>query len=148
MANNKQIFHPWHLWEDHKHGFYSVNKQSDKAVLSEKIIELFESRGLTEKYMRLVCDKWVKSCEHNLTNQSMNKIAWLGQAASCLYCGASCFLTMNNWNKLSFSDRVESDRIAIRIIKEWEQKKKLESMLTSGKNEGTTKEYQMKLLLN
>ena len=125
----KQIYHNWELWEDYKNGFYSSVKPSSKNELIFKIKELFKSRELTNLYMKNVCDNWFYSCEHNLTNLNMNRIAWLGQAASCLYCGASCFLTMNVWNMLSFLDQKESDLIAIKNIKEWEQKKKLEITL-------------------
>jgi hypothetical protein len=47
-----------------------------------------------------VITNWVNSCEHYLTNNAMNRIAWLGQASVCYesgipskYCGGYNLMT-------------------------------------------------------
>jgi len=39
--------------------------------------------------LRRVVDEWPKSCEHFLTNEKMNRVAWLGQAAMAMDTGVS-----------------------------------------------------------
>jgi hypothetical protein len=39
-----------------------------------------------ESALARVMHGWPTSCEHYLSNEKMNRIAWLGQAAVCLHC--------------------------------------------------------------
>jgi hypothetical protein len=122
MENKKQIFHPWHLWEDHKHGFYDNISGRDKKEMIEKVISMFSSPELTETYMRKIINEWQYSCEHNLTNMNMNRVAYLGQAACCVFAGVPCSVTMEAWNKVDKDKRDIADSIATKLIKEWEVK--------------------------
>ena len=83
-----RIFHTYDKWECHKAGFYKSTKDGwnheqceteFKRILSDQ--ELF-----SEILNKLIVD-WKFSCEHYLTNTSMNRIAWLGQAAVCYHSG-------------------------------------------------------------
>jgi hypothetical protein len=146
-VEKNRIYHPWNLWEDYKAGFYNNCSGDEKKLKIEKVIEMFNSAELTEKYMRRVITEWKYSCEHNLTNSSMNKIAYLGQGACCLYASVPNIITMYAWKFLPLEIRDESDKIARKILLEWEQKRKLLNTYMSGKNEGIKKVYQTKLLL-
>lgn len=115
-----QIFHPYYLWEDYKHGFYDNKGGKSKDELIDKVIELFSNSTKTKKYMQMVIDKWPYSCEHNLTNNSMNKIAWLGQAACCLYAKVPSTITMEAWSLVPLENRNAADKIAEEIITKWE----------------------------
>ena len=118
----KQIYHPWHLWEDHKHGFYDNISGRDKKEMIEKAVQMFTDSELTEICMLKVINERKYSCEHNLSNLSMNRIAYLGQAACCVFAGIPCSVTMEAWNKVSKEKRDIADSIAERLIKEWEVK--------------------------
>lgn len=137
-----RIYHPWHLWEDYNHGFY--DKNINKHLTKNDVLCFFNDELLVKYYMQLVIDKWVISCEQNLSNTNMNRIAWLGQAAMCMYKGTPCYNTMYAWKYLEFSIQNRSDIIAYEIIKKWEQKIKLNRILKNGKIEDTQMEYQMK----
>ena len=143
----KRIYHPYTLWEDYKAGFYDNISGKAKQSKIEKVLEMFNSSKLTEKYMNKVIDKWVYSCEHNLTNESMNKIAYIGQAACCLYGGVPCDLTMRGWKLLTQDVRDRSDKIANKVINKWKLERRLKSTLKSGKIKGMKAEYQTKLHL-
>lgn len=118
----KQIFHPWDKWEDHKHGFYDNISGRDKKEMINKVVEMFTDSELTEICMRKVAKEWVFSCEHNLTNLNMNRIAYLGQAACCVFASVPCSVTMEAWNLVPEEKRKIADSIADKIIKEWEVK--------------------------
>jgi hypothetical protein len=116
-----RIYHRWELWEDYRAGFYDNISGKNKELLSSKVIELFSSKELTEEYMNRVIKEWPYSCEHNLTNTSMNRIAYLSQAACCLFAGCTSSIVMEGWHLVSKENRDISDNIAKEIINEWEK---------------------------
>ena len=144
----KRIYHPYTEWEDFKAGFYSDYSKSELNDFNESVRFVFSSAEKTEQWMNNVTIHWVKSCEHNLTNTSMNRVAWLGQAACCYYGGVPCKATMFLWKFLDEKIQKRSDKIAIKVIREWEQKRKLEITLQDGNRGVTKEEFQMKLPLN
>lgn len=80
---------------------------------------MFSDYELTEQQMNRVISEWPFSTEHNLTNETMNRVAWLGQASTCIYCGAPQQLTMTTWNELPHEVRDNADLIALEIIKKY-----------------------------
>lgn len=120
----KRIYHPYWLWEDHKNGFYNNCSGEEKKVFISKILEMFNSEKLTEQFMLRVINEWKYSCEHNLTNESMNKIAYIGQSSCCLFCGAPNTVTMEVWSLLSNEVKQRSNEIAEKVLTIWEDQNK------------------------
>lgn len=100
MQQIKRIFHPYTLWEDYKEGFYNTCSGNEKEYKISKVKEMFNSKELTNKFMLKVINEWTYSCEHNLSNLSMNRVAYLGQAACCLYAKVPSLVTMYAWKFL------------------------------------------------
>jgi len=117
----ERIYHRYEYWECYKNGFFDNISGIEKSNLESKVIELFSDSELTEKYMREVISKWTFSCEHNLSNLSLNRVAWLGQAACCLYAKIPYKITMNHWRFLDKERQQTSCDIAEKTIKEYEQ---------------------------
>jgi len=117
-----RIYHHYEKWEDYKAGFYDNISGKNKSLLVDKVIEMFSNYEYTEIYMRKVINEWKYSCEHNLTNNGLNKIAYIGQAACCLYAGVPSSITMETWSKIDKEHRDKADQIAKTILKEWEVK--------------------------
>ena len=115
-----RIYHHWEKWEDHKNGFYNNVSGAEKKELIEKVVEMFKSPELTKQFMNKAIKKWFFSCQHNLTNNGMNKIAYLGQAACCLYAGVPSTVTMEAWSKVPYEFQEIADGIALEQLKEWE----------------------------
>ena len=118
----KQIFHPYHLWEDHKHDFYNNCTGEIKKELLLKVVKMFSSQKKTRKYMERVVFEWANSMEHNLSNPTINQIAYIGQSAACLYCGAPNTVTMEAWWLVTKENRDKADRIALEILTKWKNK--------------------------
>jgi hypothetical protein len=116
----ERIYHSYDKWEDHKAGFYDNISGKDKDRMIKKVIELFTNPEETRKYMIRVVKEWIFSCQHNLTNESMNKIAYLGQGACCLYAGIPSTVTMEAWSKVPEEFRNIADSIAIDVLELWE----------------------------
>lgn len=117
-----RIYHHYEAWEDYPAGFYDNISGKNKQEMIKSVIELFSAPEKTEKLMREVVLKWPNSCEHNLTNPAMNRVAYLGQAACCINAGVPCTVTMEAWNLVPKEYRDIADSIAEKIIKEWEVK--------------------------
>ena len=120
----ERIYHRYEYWECYKSGFFRNVSGEEKKELSKKVIELFENSEKTKEFMLKVINKWVYSCEHNLTNISLNRVAWLGQSACCLYAKIPYSLTMENWRYVNEEKRKIACDIAEKIIKEYESKNK------------------------
>ncbi len=119
-----RIYHHYEKWEDYKAGFYDNISGKNKELLIKKVAELFSSKDLTEKFMLKAAKEWRHSCEHNLSNTSLNKIAYLGQAACCLYANIPSTITMFAWSKVPIEHRNEADKIAEKVLKAWELQQK------------------------
>ena len=117
----ERIYHRYELWECFKAGFFRNVSGVEKKELQQKVIELFENSEQTEIYMNRVISEWVYSCEHNLTNISLNRVAWLGQSACCLYAKIPYSITMEMWRFVDEQKRNIACEIAERIIKKYEQ---------------------------
>lgn len=65
-----------------------------------------------------VTTQWKKSCEHYLSNESMNRIAWLGQAALCFARGIpACF--RGGFNKLTDAEQETANASALKFLNQW-----------------------------
>ncbi len=82
----KRIYHTWNKWECYPAGFYE-NKPKDKSLSDDDCrriyAELLRDIPMFEASMLSIQTEWPRSCEHYLSNEKMNRIAWLGQASLC-----------------------------------------------------------------
>lgn len=120
----KRIYHPYWLWEDYKAGFYDNVSGEQKKEMIKNVLTMFNSQSLTRKFMMKVVKEWKYSCEHNLTNESLNKIAYIGQSACCLYARIPNTITMEAWSLLTDEVKKRSDKIALETISYWEEQNK------------------------
>jgi hypothetical protein len=79
-----RIFHTFDKWEATKAGFFSPGiKGRTKEECEQEYGAFLADLREFEAGILKVFEEWPNSCEHNLTNSSMNRIAWIGQAAAC-----------------------------------------------------------------
>lgn len=85
----KQVWHPWTEWECYASGMYdgATLLSPDEAKLA--YAEFLSDTPRFEAALERVLKEWPKSCEHFLTNERINRVAWLGQAAMAIECGVS-----------------------------------------------------------
>ena len=74
--------------------------------------------------MKKAVFNWSNSMLNNLTNPSMNKIAYIGQGACCLYGNVPSTITMECWRLLSTDVQERSNLLALSVIKKWNNKNK------------------------
>lgn len=115
-----RIYHPWHKWECYKSGFYEINPppgltRNDCLMMYADFLRDIDSFELN---MKRVKDNWIHSCEHFLTNESMNRIAWLGQSAMCINSGISSFFR-SGFFILSESEQKDANFAAEKFLLDW-----------------------------
>ncbi len=116
----KQIWHPWTEWECYKAGMFDgeITVSSDEA--KEMYATFLRDIPRFERAMERVVREWPKSCEHFLTNQSVNRIAWLGQSSMCIETGIPCHYRAG-FNMMSNEDRDRANAAAARVLRRWER---------------------------
>jgi hypothetical protein len=100
---------------------YAKVKEID-YTLRLKCAELLSSEELYLA-MKRVTNEWPYSSEHNLTNKSINRQAWLGQAACYKITGAPESVTKEAWNTLSPEVQDKANGIADKVIREYAEEK-------------------------
>ena len=120
MSNNRQLFYSYDKWEDYKFGMFKEDSV-DRENRVDRAAFLFKDQYMCNLFMRRVCDEWEISCKQVFTNPQMNKIAWLGQAACCLYAGIHEDETREAWSRLSDEEREFANNVAKSNIDRWLQ---------------------------
>jgi hypothetical protein len=114
----KRIFHPWNLWEDYKHGFYGgVEYQKDGT--KELYASLLRDLPRFEAALQTILATWHYSCEHNLTNEALNRIAYLGQASCALIYNVPSNVSMSGFNLLSAEEQAAANAMAQKYLDLW-----------------------------
>lgn len=138
----KRIYHTWDKWECYPAGFYEnkpKNKDLDKKECEKMYADFLSDKAVFEASLYSVITYWKNSCEHYLSNEKMNRIAWLGQAAMCyangmpaIFCGGFYLMT----EKM----QLEADATALKFLNKW--------LLKNGHKELTKNEAQSRTKAN
>lgn len=119
-ANDKgRIYHTWDKWECYRAGFYAERpKDMTQDEGEERYREFLADAERFEAALKVVTSEWKFSCEHYLTNDRMNRIAWLGQASVAQALGIpSC--CRGGYHRLTDEQKQAADTLALRYLNEW-----------------------------
>jgi hypothetical protein len=116
-----KIFHPYHLWEDFQNGMWRILEKTQEEAFLKNAIEFTGNHKLYGEWMLKVVNSWKFSCEHNLTNTSMNRRAWVGHAAACMAIDCPEYITRRAWWNLSKEQQDLANAQADEAIKIWEK---------------------------
>ena len=118
-----RIFHEWQDWECFPAGFYADNPPAGMTVEQCEISyrDFLADIPRFEKALNGVLNDWKNSCEHYLTNDKMNRIAWLGQASMCWDTGISSRFC-GGFNLLNESQQEDANRKAWEYLNIWLEK--------------------------
>jgi len=116
----KRIYHPYWLWEETKYNMWGLSKTRNEML--SMAVDFMGNTKLFEKWMFKVINDWKYSCEHNLTNTSSNRIAYIGWAACAYKLSCPEDIVRSAWGMLSDKQREDANSSAGKAIKEWEYK--------------------------
>lgn len=115
-----RIFHEWQDWECYPAGFYGDKppKGLEVAECEEMYRAFLADIDRFGAALQRLGAEWPNSCEHYLTNERMNRIAWLGQAAMCLETGIPSRFC-GGYNLLTPEQQEAADRKALEYLNQW-----------------------------
>lgn len=117
----KRIYHRWEKWECVKSGFFDTEAKGMNADQARVLYaEFLGSKKRFEKGLKRVLAEWKFTCEHFLSNESLNRIAFLGQAAMNIETGVPSIFRAG-FKLLSVMEQEKADRLANRYLKVWEK---------------------------
>lgn len=99
----KKIWHPFWLWEDIEMWRKVPREQEDDFL--QAAIEFTGNHKLYGSWMLRVVEEWPIACEHNLTDDSLNKQAWIGHAACQMAIQCPEYITRKAWGMLTQEQR-------------------------------------------
>ena len=118
VAEGKQsgrIYHTWDKWEAFNAGFFEATPPRAGMTADhckDMYAEFLRDLPRFREAMDGVLTDWPNSTEHNLTNDRMNRIAWLGQAAMCYATGIPAAFR-NGYAQLTPDEQEAADLAAL-----------------------------------
>lgn len=118
--DSDRILHTWDKWECFKAGFYAerppggMTQEEGERSYREFLADL----NRFEEALEAVTTGWKFSCEHYLTNDRMNRIAWLGQAsvAHALAIPSGC---RGGFQLLTPDEKYAANMAALKWLNRW-----------------------------
>lgn len=125
----ERIYHTWDKWECYPAGFFEVRapKEYSDDDCVKLYRELLEDIPEFKRVMERIIIEWPNSCEHNLTNDRMNRIAWMGQA-SLTYKYKIPARFRGGYHLLNDENKLAADTAALELINRWMTDKGFELM--------------------
>lgn len=114
----KRVYHDCRLWEEVAANMWG--EATDRKQALEQAIAFTGDHALYGSFMTRVVNEWPISCENALTDESLNKKAWIGHAAVALALNIPEDITRQAWGFLTDEQRLLANREAARALREWE----------------------------
>ncbi len=117
---NGRVLHTWDKWECYRAGFYEDRPKDGMSVdaAEERYREFLSDLPAFEAALSGVISEWIHSCEHYLTNDRMNRIAWLGQASVAYALGIPA-CARGGYHRLTQEQQREADLMALKYLNKW-----------------------------
>ena len=93
----KRLWRPYWEWECYKHGMWSRVPRDQERELVLKAIDFTGDAELYGSWMVKAVHEFTVSCSHHLTDQSLNKRAYIGHAACALALGLPEYIVRKAW---------------------------------------------------
>lgn len=116
----RQIWHPWTEWESYRAGFYDGRTALSPEAARAAYAEFLRDTPRFAAALARVLAEWPKSCEHFLSNEKINRIAWLGQAAMCIETGVPS-IYRSGFALMSPEDRDRANATAAAALEAWSE---------------------------
>ena len=119
----RRVYHHYSKWEEIGAGMWATVSASDRPSMLTRAIEFTGDHVLYGSWMMRVIAEWPMSCEHNLSDISQNRRAWVGHAAVCLAIGIPEDVVREAWGHLTDGQRRLANLQADKAIETWERNK-------------------------
>lgn len=114
-----RVYHNFLTLEEYTQGMWRITRGAERKQYIRKSADLMQRTGVFYSAMVEAIRVWPRSCEHNLSAESMNRIAWLGHAGCCVSEGSPEDCTRAGWYLLSDKQMEEANEAAARALSKW-----------------------------
>lgn len=115
----RRIWHPYWNWECFKYGMWRRAPRHEERELILKAIEFTGDADLYGAWMVKAVHAFKVSCEHHLSDASLNKQAYIGHAACALALQLPEYLVRKAWGLLTQEQRDKANRKADEAVDLW-----------------------------
>lgn len=116
----KRVWIPVEQWEEVSFNMWGEVKNRKRYI--ERAVTFTGNHRLYGRYMIRVTTEWPNSCLNALTDNNLNKKAWIGHAACALALRCPEDITRQAWGLLSNEQRILANKQADRAIQAWEMR--------------------------
>ncbi len=115
-----RIYHTWDKWECYPAGFFDAKCRNGETTeeAEQTYKKLLSDKAMFSSALFSLLQEWPNSCEHNLSNKGMNRIAWLGQAALA-YTYHIPARYRKGYYMLSNKGKIAADTTALKYLNKW-----------------------------
>lgn len=113
-----RIYHHYSKWEEIPM-WQRLHKSKEEMMLQQSITFTGDAE-LYGSFMLQVLHYWPISCEHNLSDVTMNRKAWIGHAAAWIGISSPEYITRMAWAYLTKQQQIDANAKADEAIKFWE----------------------------
>jgi len=116
-----RIYHTWDKWEAFAAGFFDStpsNRTLTEPRMKAMYADFLRDIPRFQAAMDGVFKDWPNSTEHNLSNERMNRIAWLGQAAMCWDTGVPAAFC-NGFSLMTKEEQERANQAAFEHLNKW-----------------------------
>lgn len=118
-VGGSRIVHTYEKWECFKAGFYATTKEGmTKDECESAYRDFLADDQRFREALSKVTTEWKHSCEHYLTNEAMNRIAWLGQASACYAMGIPSVFR-GGFYLLTEEQQAHANEVALEYLNRW-----------------------------
>lgn len=144
----KRIFHHCDVWECVRAGMYSPADHLDHDTAIRQYAEFLRDIQRFEAALQRVLTEWPISCEQFLSNDSINRVAWLGQAAMCIETGVPR-LFRAGFKLLTDDEQRRANIAALKALFQWQtSQRRLRNSSASGSGKDIPTGYQIQFWTN
>jgi len=120
MPSVQRVFHKWDDWECTAAGMYSAANcvGTDEHVFKLKYRDFLANLDRFQHGIDRVFAEWPISCENFLTNQNINRVAWIGQSSACIELGLPSSFKGGFW-LLSINEQQRANELAENNLVKW-----------------------------
>lgn len=112
-----RIYHHYEALEEFQNGMWKIVRGSKRKDYIAAAADLMRQPVDFKDAMLTALEQWPKSCEANLTAESVNRIAWLGHAGCCIATGSPEEATRVGWHTLAQDEQDEANRVADEVLR-------------------------------
>lgn len=115
----ERVYHHYEALEEYQCGMWRIVRGDQRMVNARNAAAVMQDTPRFLAAMRRATTEWPKSCEHNLTAEDTNRLAWLGHAGNLLAVNSPEENTRIGWHLLNAREQDEANRAARVVLDEW-----------------------------